>query len=45
MSGRFQSLIGILADFNNSDKGIIVVAANVSIPHRDFSRFQLLEMD
>ena len=36
----FQSLIGILADFNDIYKELIELKGDVSIPHRDFSRFQ-----
>ena len=39
----FQSLIGILADFNE-DNEIKYLPNRVSIPHRDFSRFQLFNI-
>ena len=40
MFKSFQSLIGILADFNSAFFVVFKNRYHVSIPHRDFSRFQ-----
>ena len=36
----FQSLIGIIVDFNFSALALSCKGDKVSIPHRDYSRFQ-----